>query len=173
MRSRAMPDGDGDGELPAPEQIDTSLVPALRAKFGDVRFRALSGYLFGPFMPPGENVDSGFSRFVLYRGLSLNEYIEFEWHQVKWIEGHTVAGEGPKRKRKSQPEPSLVPQRVTVWIAEEAQIAVGGFLVGSIADHYLPPDEVQTQLIGNQKQLAALLAAGTVLGCSTNPQCNL
>lgn len=127
----------------------------------------VSGYLGQPNVPPTR---PGYWR--LFRTLNLDEYIEFCEDDVIHVE------EQPWAVRDNPVEPSKTGKRlvpIMIWLRETARvrpIRVHDFLVGEIANKYMPEADLAARLGEERKlQAGAEPAAGSFAGCTTPAGC--
>jgi hypothetical protein len=150
---------------PAPDQVKSS--PIVEKKQADSNWRnvatiVVSGYLSEP---PHRSLPPADWRWRLYRTLALDEYLEFFWRDVVHIENVSVA---PPGGAPSGPTDPLEP--VVIWLGVNARVSLGDFLVGEVADMYMPHADLAASL-GSQARAAAIFVGRSRAGCTRNPGC--
>lgn len=118
----------------------------------------VSGYLGQPKVPPTR---PGYWR--LFRTLNLDEYIEFREDDVVHVE----------KQPSSAPDQRLV--AIIIWLRESARvrpIRVHDFLIGEVANQYMPQADLAARLGEERKlQVVADPAAGSFAGCTIPAGC--
>jgi hypothetical protein len=137
------------GAMTKPDQDVLVSSALIRNKYSESSTKVISGYLEGPYKKEGDN-DQEHWRYRLYRRLDLDDYIEFEWHQVKHMANYSV-----KNANGGYDDPPDVTTKVTVWLDSGAQVSIGSFAIGGpIADLYLPEADVAGSLITKGVELS-------------------
>jgi hypothetical protein len=131
----------------------------------DERTVVVSGYLGQPaYTKPGKVSLARPGYWRLFRTLNLDEYIEFLELDVVHIEQQPSAPGQDQR---------LVP--VIIWLREGARvrpIRVHDFLVGEVANQYMPEADLAARL-GEERRLQPFAdpAAGSFAGCTNQSGC--
>jgi hypothetical protein len=125
-------------------------------RWGGAPAVVLSGYLGGPNDAKTGNPVTLNGYYRLYRTLDFIDYIEFQDDPTVVLHVEQESDDYGK---------------VTVWLSASASVLyIRSFLAGEIADMFLPGADLGAKL-GEQHQQAAVFAARSWAGCTTNPQC--
>lgn len=137
----------------------------------------LTGFLDGPFNPKPkvERVNEPqeaysdmetklLTRFRLYPNLDLDDYIEIKWQDIRHIENYTPAN--------GAPADAPILERVTIWVDADAKVDVSSFVIGAIAELYMPLEDAVSGLVKAKRQ-EENLGRGSVFGCSPRANCTM
>jgi hypothetical protein len=146
-----------------PEQETVKSSPIVEAREKEQEWRGVStvvvsGYLSGP--RPTEIPVSEW-RWKLYRTLALDDYLEFKWEDV-------VHFENVNTDTKTTTTDNLEP--AVLWLSENALVSIGDFLVGEVAELFLPHADLASSL-GSQARGGAIFIGRSQAGCTRNPGC--
>ena len=129
----------------------------------------VSGYLREPL----NNTDAVPEwRWILYRTLDLDEYIEFNWADVLHIENYSYKDPPPQPPAQPPTHDKAAPtEPVVIWFNASARInRVQHFLIGDIANLYMPHADLAARL-GSIQDLAQVYGGRSWGGCTNNLTC--
>jgi hypothetical protein len=158
--------------MPVPHPTDVRSSQFVTGRQNDAEWlgsdvTVVSGYLEAP-AASFDVADIDRTMWRLYRTLELDEYLEFTWNNVVHIEGYTDAS-GQTIGASDGPY-----GRVVVWLRNSTKVSLGTFLIGSIADQYMPQADMSTATGQRGGAAAALAALRSGAGCThASPCCHL
>ena len=161
-----------------PDQEKVKSSPIVEMKKADQDWRevptiVVSGYLSEP---PNRTIIPIQWRWKLYRTLALDEYLQFDWKDVVHVENVRVNDndddhDDDDHDDDDHDDTEVNPlEPVVIWLGVNARVSIGDFLVGEVADMYMPHADLAASL-GSQSQAAAMFVGRSYAGCTRNPGC--